>query len=219
MFLDDLLLVTVRMQSRFWLGAGSLCRYTNAMTTAIHKKKLLLLFGGESQEHDVSIVSAQNIYNAINLDRIEPVLCYIDRDGAWWHVAAIAKQPKQIAAVTPILGAAMVQIGDAKIPIDVIFPVLHGTHGEDGTVQGLAALMHTPIVGCGVAGSAVCIDKVLTKQLLAAADVPIVPFATHHQGEKLPDFAVVSQQLGKVLFVKPARQGSSVGVSLSLIHI
>lgn len=184
------------------------------MTKDSVKKTVLVLFGGESQEHEVSIVSAQNVYNVLNKDEIEPILCYIDRDGRWLHASSIAKHADATIAITPLLGGSAVQIGDKQVRIDSIFPVLHGTNGEDGTVQGLARLVHVPIVGCGVAGSALCIDKVLSKQLLAAHDIPVTPGIVYYAGEKLPDFANLQRTLGKVLFVKPARQGSSVGVSM-----
>lgn len=182
------------------------------MDKSTRKKRVLLLFGGESHEHDVSLISAQNIYNALNMDRIEPLLCYIDRHGSWWHTTSISAQ-NTTEAIIPIPGASAVKVGGIYMPIDVIFPVLHGTNGEDGTVQGLARLLHTPIVGCGIDGSAICMDKVLAKQLLAAAHIPVVPFQIYQAKATLPNFTVLTQKLGPVLFVKPARQGSSVGVS------
>lgn len=184
-------------------------------TTDITKKTVLFLFGGESQEHEVSIISAQNVYNALDLDRVEPILCYIDREGHWLHTQSIIEHDSAKTPVTPLLGASAVKIGEQQVRIDCIFPVLHGTNGEDGTVQGLAQLLHTPIVGCNVVASALCIDKVLTKQLLTLHNIPVTPSVVHYTGEKLPDFAELQQKLGAVLFVKPARQGSSVGVSMA----
>lgn len=184
------------------------------ITTDSAKKMVLVLFGGESPEHEVSIISAQNVYNAMNLNKIEPILCYIDRQGNWLHAPSIIEHDSAKVPITPLLGAAAVKIGDKQVRIDTIFPVLHGTHGEDGTVQGLARLMHVPIVGCGLVGSALCIDKILTKQLLTLHDIPVTPSVVHYAGEKLPDFAELQRTLGEVLFVKPARQGSSVGVSM-----
>lgn len=183
------------------------------MTATSNKKTLLMLFGGESAEHEVSLISAQNIYAALDLQKIEPVLCYIDTQGIWWHVTSVARADNQSLPLIPLPGSSAVKIGDKTIAIDVIFPVLHGTNGEDGTVQGLAKLLHTPIVGCGIEGSAICIDKILTKQLLEKCGIPVVPSMAHHAGEVLPDYEKVSSQLGTTVFVKPARQGSSVGVS------
>ena len=180
------------------------------MTTPM-KKTVLVLFVGESSEHDVSIMSAQNIQAALDADMITPLFCYIDASGVWWQADTTTKPKHLDEMVTPILGKSAVQIGKHTTHIDVIFPILHGTHGEDGTIQGLAALLHTPIVGCGLDGSLICFDKILTKQLLQAAGIPIVPYKTYHTGEALPDFDALAQHLGPVLFIKPARQGSSVG--------
>lgn len=175
------------------------------------KKTILFLFGGESSEHDVSILSARNVFAALDAAKVTPVLCYIDPRGGWWHVSTIARQHEHKERVTPLLGASAVEIGERIVHIDVIFPVLHGTHGEDGEVQGLASLLHTPIVGCGVDGSLLCMDKTLAKQLLAGAGIPVVP-GEWHTADRPPAFADVVRRLGPVLFVKPARQGSSVGV-------
>jgi D-alanine-D-alanine ligase len=97
--------------------------------------------------------------------------------------------------------------------VDVIFPVLHGQNGEDGTVQGLARLMHTPVVGCGIDGSVVRMDKILTKQLLENAAIPTVPYVVYIEGDIRPTYKALKQQLGGTLFVKPSRLGSSIGVS------
>lgn len=180
------------------------------MTTST-KKTVLVLFGGESSEHDISILSAQNIQAALNSNAITPLFCYIEKDGTWWHTDTAAKPERLDEVITPILGKSSVQIGTGVIHVDVIFPILHGTHGEDGTIQGLAALLHTPIVGCGMDGSLICFDKILAKQLLQAADILVVPYKTHRAGAAPPDFAELTQQLGPALFIKPARQGSSVG--------
>lgn len=175
------------------------------------KKTVLIVFGGESSEHDVSIMSAQNIQAVLDDKTIIPLFCYIDKGGRWWQVDTVTKPEHLDRMITPALGKSSVQIGTHTIPIDVIFPILHGTHGEDGTVQGLATLMHTPIVGCGLDSSLLCFDKVLTKKLLEAAGIPVVPYAVHHEGEAPPDLDTLVRQLGPVLFIKPARQGSSVG--------
>jgi D-alanine-D-alanine ligase len=181
--------------------------------TTKHSQTVLILFGGESPEHDVSIMSAQNIYAGIDTAAISPILCYIDTQGKWWHVDTIAKPNQPTESITPLLGSSAIRIAGQETPIDVIFPVLHGKNGEDGTVQGLAKLMHTPIVGCGLDGSVLCIDKILAKQLLKAAGIPIVPFAAYHATEPTPDFDELAEQLGNTLFIKPVHQGSSVGVS------
>lgn len=178
----------------------------------MNRKTVLFLFGGESSEHDVSLMSAKNVHAALDTARVQAVLCYIDTQGRWWHVTKVEKpvQPPEIQ-VTPLLGMSAVRVGNEELPIDVVFPVLHGRNGEDGSVQGLAALMHTPIVGCGLDASLLCMDKTLTKQLLQTAGISVVPGVTHSAAE-IPDFDLLTKQLGDILFMKPVRQGSSVGV-------
>ena len=179
--------------------------------TTNRKKTILLLFGGESSEHDVSILSAQNVYKTLDMDKVNPILCYIDPNGGWWHVSTVEKTVVLQKTITPLLGTAKVNVGGKPTHIDAVFPVLHGHGGEDGTVQGLATLLHVPIVGCGLDGSLLCIDKTLTKQLLKDAGVPVVP-GRSYAATRPPSFGEITKTLGPVLFIKPARQGSSVGV-------
>lgn len=96
---------------------------------------------------------------------------------------------------------------------DVILPILHGKNGEDGSVQGLAQLLHIPIVGCDMTASSICMDKMATKEILQAHNLPVVRYETHRADQAPPDFNKLSMGLGSPLFVKPARSGSSVGVS------
>ncbi|HSD55946.1 MAG TPA: D-alanine--D-alanine ligase family protein [Candidatus Saccharimonadales bacterium] len=182
-------------------------------TETTQKRTVLVLFGGESAEHEVSILSAQNLYAALDTQEVVPILCYIDRQGAWWQADGVAELEKPTVPITPILGSAQIKVGEELVSIDVIFPVLHGTNGEDGAVQGLARLLHVPVVGCGLDGSVICIDKVLAKQLLEAATIPVVPYATFNasNAEKAV-YGELASKLGYTLFVKPVRQGSSVGV-------
>ena len=184
--------------------------YADAMNIQ-HKKTVLILFGGESSEHDVSIRSARNVYNAIDTAIVTPLLCYIDPHGTWWQASAVEKPKQKTERITPLLGTSQVAIGERTVNIDVLFPALHGPNGEDGTIQGLAKLMHTPIVGCGLDGSLLCMDKTLTKQLLHAAGIPVVPGKACAAGAP-PAFDALVDELGPLLFLKPARQGSSVGV-------
>lgn len=176
-----------------------------------HKKTVLLLFGGESSEHDVSIESARNVVKAIDTHKVTLVLCYIDRSGGWWHTPKVGRLVVPGKRITPVLGASQIIIGEHTVNVDVLFPVLHGTNGEDGTVQGLATLLHTPIVGCGLDGSLLCMDKVLAKQLLADAGLPVVPGRGYAADTPAP-FDAAIREFGPSLFIKPACQGSSVGV-------
>lgn len=181
------------------------------------RTSVLLLFGGESSEHDVSISSARNVYAAIDDQKYDVKLCYIDRDGMWWLLEKLEMyiDTHGAAQLLPALGRqSFVTIPDQQIvKPDVIMPILHGKNGEDGSVQGLAQLLHIPIVGCDIAASAVSLDKLLTKQLLAAHHIVTAPYAVHCIYEMIPEFQKLSMTLGSPMFVKPARGGSSVGVS------
>lgn len=186
--------------------------------------RIAVLFGGRSAEHDVSIMSARNVVQAIDPGRFEVLPVLVTRDGRWRLLPfvagvlpeAIVEDGPELAVVPGGRGRLFAVDGEAApraLPaIDLIFPVLHGLHGEDGSVQGFAEVLGVPLVGCGILGSATSIDKDITKRLLAAADVPVARFVTVQHGET-PSFEAVSAELGLPLFVKPARQGSSVGVS------
>lgn len=178
---------------------------------------VLLLFGGESSEHEVSIESARNIYDAINKDKFTVSLGYINREGIWTLVDTVLdyKDSKAADQIIPVLGDRkfIVQGADEALSPDLILPILHGKNGEDGTVQGLADLLHIPIVGCGQAASALCFDKIATKRIAAACHIPIAEYATHLAGSKPPSFELLSEKLGPAMFVKPAREGSSIGVN------
>ncbi len=181
------------------------------------RTRVLLLFGGESSEHDVSISSARNVYAAIDDEKYEVHLCYIDELGKWWLIENLAQQIDTHGApqLLPALGTRgfMTLPDQLIIQPDVILPILHGLNGEDGSVQGLAQLLHIPIVGCDIAASSVGLNKVLTKQLLGSHHIPIVPYEVHHSYEPIPEFQRLSMTLGSPIFVKPSHGGSSVGVS------
>ena len=181
------------------------------------RQTVLLLFGGESSEHDVSISSARNVYAAMDGEKYDVLLGYIDRQGKWWLLDAWTDSlalhgGRQMLAALGMKGF-MVVPGSEIISPDVILPILHGKHGEDGTVQGLAELLHIPIVGCDTTASAVCMDKVLTKQILEANGIKSAPYMVYRQGSTYPKYYDAVEQLSEPLFVKPARSGSSVGVS------
>ncbi|MBI3889579.1 D-alanine--D-alanine ligase A, partial [Candidatus Saccharibacteria bacterium] len=183
----------------------------------MNRTRVLLLFGGESSEHEVSISSARNVYAAIDDEKYEVQLCYIDEAGKWWLIENLAQQIDTHGApqLLPALGSKgfITLPGQLVIQSDVILPILHGVNGEDGSVQGLAQLLHIPIVGCGIASSGIGLNKVLAKQLLDAHHIPIVPYEVHRSFEPVPEFHKLSMTLGSPIFVKPAHGGSSVGVS------
>ena len=182
-----------------------------------------LVFGGQSAEHEISVLSARNVRAALG-DRYRVTPLYIDRDGRWSVPSdpdALAagdaeRQPEPGDAVTfqPGAGPGAVRTGAGPLALDVVFPVLHGQNGEDGVVQGFLQTLGVPYVGPGVLASAACMDKVAAKRLLSAAGLPNTDYAvvTAHRRDALP-FAEVERRLGTPVFVKPANSGSSVGIS------
>lgn len=178
------------------------------------KRTILLLFGGESAEHEVSIRSASNVFDALDKSKYDISLCYIDREGKWWHTNEVVERSAMDPQLHPVLGEGKLvnTAGEGARP-DVILPILHGQNGEDGSIQGLAQLLHVPIVGCEVLGSAICMDKDIAKRLLIQANVPVADYVLHRSGQPAPQYDDVRGKLGDTLFVKPANQGSSVGVS------
>jgi len=196
------------------------------------KKKLCvgILFGGQSAEHEISLLSAKSVYDAIDKEKYDVCLIGIDKKGQW-HLGNASKflsnpeDPKKVALnllsdETTLLPYAaekqLVTIASSKNNehLDVIFPILHGPYGEDGTVQGLLKLSHIPFVGADVLGSAVAMDKDVTKRLLRDAHIPIAKFVTMKKNSQDDiSFKEIVKTLGLPFFVKPANLGSSVAVS------
>lgn len=183
----------------------------------MNRTAVLVLFGGESSEHEVSISSVRNVYAAIDDSKFDVLLGYIDREGKWWLIDRLAQDIDTHGAsqLMPALGAGsfVTLPGSRVVKPDVILPILHGKNGEDGSVQGLAQLLHIPIVGCDMTSSAICMDKLATKEILMTAGIKVAPYEVHRKGAPLPDFNHLSMSLGIPMFVKPSRAGSSVGVS------
>ncbi|MEQ4453468.1 D-alanine--D-alanine ligase [Kosakonia sp. YIM B13605] len=194
------------------------------------KLRVGVVFGGKSAEHEVSLQSAKNIVDAMDKSRFDVVLLGIDKQGQW-HVSDVnnyllnASDPARIAlnpsenSVALVPGIQQQQLIQAEnstpLPnVDVIFPIVHGTLGEDGSLQGMLRLANLPFVGSDVLASAACMDKDVTKRLLRDAGLSIAPFITLTRANREQiSFSDVQAQLGLPLFVKPANQGSSVGVS------
>lgn len=189
------------------------------------KTKLAVLFGGESSEHEVSLVSASAVIDNIDREAIDPVMIGITRNGEWYlyegEVENIRNDTwREFAGdrVSLDLAGGGLMADGKKIDVDAVFPVLHGAFGEDGTVQGMLELVKIPFVGCGSASSAVCMDKAFTKRVLNAEGIPQAPAAiiTYEEystdAEDALDYAEEGAE-GYPIFVKPARAGSSVGVS------
>ena len=184
---------------------------------------LVLIYGGQSAEHEVSLVSARNVFHAIDRARYAVTLVRIDRDGTWVRVATVSgtpssqidfQAPGESVFLKPDGGLAPIESPRDAVHVDVVFPVLHGTNGEDGAIQGLFQMYKVPYVGAGVLGSSVCMDKDVSKRLLREAGIAVPDFRVLHNGEtNLPSYDYLARVLGKTLFVKPANTGSSIGIS------
>ena len=181
---------------------------------ATSKLQLLLAFGGESAEHEVSIASAGYIYSLLEKDRYDITLCYVDRQGSWWSTDKVEESPKLGSELYPRLGKGeLIDAEGKKIKPTVILPITLGPNGEDGSIQALAQLLHVPVVGCGIIGSAICMDKDVTKRLLMQAGVPVADYMLHFGTDPALSFNDVTRRLGDTVFIKPANLGSSVGVT------
>ena len=191
-----------------------------------NKLRVAILFGGRSAEHEISLISARNIVAAMDKSKYEVVAIGIDKQGRWFYdkgARLLGDEQKQVmpfndAQLTAILPGAkqssVVTLGGASLEIDVVFPVLHGPFGEDGTVQGLLKLANLPFVGASVLGSAIGMDKDVMKRLLRDASIPIGRFHTYDRSiANVIQFSRIKKALGQPLFVKPANLGSSVGIS------
>ena len=191
------------------------------------KLRIGVIFGGRSGEHEVSLRSAESIINSMDKNKYEVVPIGITNEGRWLtSTDATALLPaavmtsdakRSVAIIGDPTKQGLTQLGEGKRelssePLDVVFPVLHGTYGEDGTIQGLLELAGVPYVGAGVLASAAGMDKEYTKKLLVAEGLPIgdhVVLRPRQDTVELED----RERLGLPVFVKPARGGSSIGVS------
>ena len=170
---------------------------------------VLLLFGGQSPEHAVSIRSAQTVQDGLQAAHHQVILGYITKAGEWLHVGQVGDSEGQPLRYKDGQWLA----GDEPIVIDLAFIIVHGTTGEDGQLQAILARNGMPFVGCDAAASIRCFDKVQTKKYLQAAGIAVTPDRVLPAADPRPSFATVSADLGNTLFVKPARCGSSIGVS------
>ncbi len=186
------------------------------------KQTLCILAGGRSPEHEVSLVSASNIIAATNREKYSILLIGIARDGKWYSMevttfsptAEIGSQADHHELVLqPFSDKPILRKADSSVSYspDVIFPITHGVYGEDGTLQGLLEHLNIPYIGPGVLGSAMGMDKDITKKLASMAGVNVVPSVTHFSTDTIDESAVISN-LGLPLFVKPVNMGSGVGV-------
>ena len=196
------------------------------------KIKVGVLFGGQSAEHEVSLVSARSVVAAIDQSKYEISLIGITHEGQWLLAEDQNKalsyktvDEQSLPAITLDYTGSGRQIkrnqhgviSESITDLDVIFPVLHGPHGEDGTVQGLFELANIPYVGCGVAASALAMDKVLAKQAFMAAGIPQTDYQSirvyQWKQDEQATIEAIESQFTYPVFIKPANMGSSVGIS------
>jgi D-alanine-D-alanine ligase len=191
----------------------------------VERLRVALLFGGRSAEHEVSVLSAGNVFRALDPARYDAVPIGITRSGTWILCSveggafptAVPEKGPRVALVPGGSGrlAVIPDPGEApsasSLAVDVVFPVLHGPFGEDGTVQGAAEIAGVAYVGSGVLGSAAAMDKDVAKRLMRDAGLPIARFMSFSLPDA-PSFEAVAADLGRPVFIKPARLGSSVGI-------
>lgn len=203
--------------------------------SAMRKTTVGVIFGGRSVEHDVSVVTAHQIMRAFDRERYDVVPIYISRDGRWFSgdplldLKNFTDEVFSLNGVSPVILSPGTQhhgliinplagrLSKSEIKrIDVAFPAIHGTHGEDGTLQGLLELADIPYVGCKTLASAVANDKIMTKAVLSQNNIPLVEGLNFSRAEWLenPEVLItrIVQELSLPVFVKPATTGSSIGI-------
>lgn len=193
------------------------------------KKRLAILFGGRSAEHEVSAESAANIYNAVDRDEFDVILVGVNKSGEWKYNSSYNGAPVDRLDTEQYFNQSLtIRIDtDGGRPViidkeknqtvetfDIAFPIIHGTFGEDGTLQGLLKSLGIPFVGPDILGSALCMDKDITKRVLRDGGIPVADGITVYRHESNDiNFAAIEKKFGLPFFVKPCNAGSSVGVS------
>ena len=193
----------------------------------MEKKVLAILFGGASPEHDISLQSAHAVITHLDTEKYAPVLVGITREGHWYRYRGDADHlldgtwsesryctPAYISPCRKNAGLVEYGIGVTFFSrLDAAFPVMHGTLGEDGTIQGLLELAGIPIVGCGTLASALCMDKGMVHTMIKAAGIPVPDGFVCHKGTSMEEIRQAAEKVGYPLFVKPVCAGSSFGIS------
>lgn len=203
------------------LGAGDITKLGSDLLSYLQKNpprkfKVGLIFGGRSLEHEVSLMSAKNVYHHLNRDFYEIYQFGITSDGTWVNepgdlnsLKEVKKDPQNVVSISP-------EVINRLNECDLFFPVLHGPYGEDGTLQGLFEMLNKPYTGCDYQSSAVCMDKALTKKLMLLNGIPTIPFFDFSyrdwKNHKDTILGQIETQLVFPLFVKPVHLGSTVGV-------
>ena len=196
-------------------------------------KTILVIFGGRSVEHDISIITGQFVISALKATgQYEVAPLYISRDGKWYSDPSLGRlRTFQDGSLDRILSGVQSvivgfenhltlnwakKIGTKSQTIDIVFPALHGTYGEDGSIQGLLRFAKIPVVGCDLEASVVAMNKALTNHILGAAGIPKVPFVAFTAAEYAESQKTIDQRIKAMtmpLFVKPAHLGSSIGIT------
>jgi D-alanine-D-alanine ligase len=202
---------------------------TKSQEPVNHRIRIGIIFGGRSVEHEVSLVSAESVINALDKEKYEVVPIGIAPTGKWLSSGetlrllkekqSIDNEPEYMLVPDPRKQSlvSLGESGSAGKPLDVIFPLIHGTYGEDGALQGLLELADIPYIGAGVLGSAVGMDKVIQKELLQQAHIPVSPSVWFvyeiYKAQQKKNIAEIERKLKYPLFIKPANSGSSIGIS------
>jgi len=194
------------------------------------RRRVLIVFGGRSAEHEVSVISARSVLETLDPERYDVITVGIDKQGRWHRIATLPVSDTTTGALASVeTGSgpgvvlarepgehAIVGEDGSRTDIDVVFPILHGPYGEDGTIQGMLELAGLPYVGAGVLASAVGMDKAVQKVLFSAAGLPVAPWEEVRDRDWEEDREGIEARvhaLGLPVFVKPAALGSSVGIS------
>ena len=183
------------------------------------KQTLILLYGGRSAEREVSVLSAESVMRAINYDKFSVKTYFITKAGDFIKTQEFTEKP---STDEKLMTNATVDLSQQVKPSDiyeenaVVFPVLHGPMGEDGSIQGFLEVLRLPYVGCNILSSSVAMDKITTKRILESAGIPQVPYVAVIEGENLEEkIAEIEKKLTYPIFTKPSNMGSSVGISKS----
>ncbi|HLB57007.1 MAG TPA: D-alanine--D-alanine ligase family protein [Coxiellaceae bacterium] len=177
---------------------------------------ILVLCGGQSTEHEISLLSARNVIENLDTKKYHVSVAKIEQDGTWHYFKTaqdfFSHSKSHLINITPGQKNPF-SIDGKTLEIDCIFPVLHGTNGEDGTMQGLLELLQMPYVGAETLGSAIAMDKDISKRLMRAAGISVVDWKLLRKSDAKINYADVKKELGELLFIKPNSLGSSVGTS------
>ena len=183
------------------------------------KQTLILLYGGRSAEREVSVLSAESVMRAVNYDKFSVKTYFITKSGDFIKTQEFTEKP---SADEKLMTNETVDLSQQVKPSDiyeenaVVFPVLHGPMGEDGSIQGFLEVLRLPYVGCNILSSSVAMDKITTKRILESAGIPQVPYVAVIEGENLEEkIAEIEEKLTYPIFTKPSNMGSSVGISKS----